>query len=202
ITVKLFLILLLLLSVQQLGQGGYIYAKAILAQYLIESAWDKTLQGESHVKPWSWADTWPVAKLTVNSTNTTLYILAGDNGRTLAFGPGYRFGTDLPGVDGTSIISGHRDTHFAFLRNIKIEDEIEIQNTKGEIIKYRVNNTEIVSVDDALFIDQGQSSKITLVTCYPFDTILTGGKLRYIVSAKKIDKLLASSSSVIENSNE
>jgi sortase A len=193
LAVKCFLGLLLLISLQQLGQGGYIYAKAVLAQYLIESAWQKTLAGEHQVKPWSWADTWPVAKLTVKNSNTNLFILAGDNGRTLAFGPGYRFGTELPGDDGNSIISGHRDTHFSFLRDIKIEDVIEIQNTKGDIVNYRVKSTEVVSVDDGFVIANGQSPKITLVTCYPFNAILTGGKLRYIVTANKIDELLASS---------
>ncbi len=188
------LVFLLILSLQQLGHGGYIYAKAILAQYLIESAWQETLDGGYQVKPWSWADTWPVAKLSVKNTNTNVFILAGDNGRTLAFGPGYRFGSPLPGADGNSIISGHRDTHFAFLRNLKLEDEIEIQNSKGTIVSYRVNNTKVVSIDNDIVVDNSELSRLTLVTCYPFDSILTGGKLRYIVSAKKIDKLLASSS--------
>jgi len=196
----IFIFMLITLSLQQLGMGGYIYAKAELAQHLIESAWQKTLAGEHQVKPWSWADTWPVAKLNFEKYDIELYILAGDNGRTLAFGPGYRFGTDLPGVQynrdnsGNSIISGHRDTHFSFLRDVKLADKFEIQNKTGELIKYRITKTEVVSVDDEMEFEHNTNSKITLVTCYPFDTFVPGGKLRYIVTAIEEDHLLASSS--------
>jgi len=187
---KIAFVFLIILSAQQIGQGSYIYAKAYLAQYLISDAWEKTLAGEQQVKPWAWADTWPVAKLTAKKFDTELYVLAGDNGRTLAFGPGYRFGTVLPGEQGTSIISGHRDTHFSFLRNIKLKDKFEIQNKNGEIIKYRVSGTEIVSVDKVFSIEKNTKSKLTLVTCYPFDSVISGGKLRYIVTLEKVDTRL------------
>jgi hypothetical protein len=54
--------LLLVLGVWQLGEGLYIQAKAQLAQILVRSAWERTLAGERQVKPWPWADTWPVAR--------------------------------------------------------------------------------------------------------------------------------------------
>jgi len=187
----ILLMMMISLSIHQIGQGSYIYAKAILAQYLIESAWQKTLDGKHQVKPWSWADTWPVAKLTSKQYNTELFVLAGDNGRTLAFAPGYRFGTVLPGGSGNSIISGHRDTHFSFLQNIKINDKLEIENAKGELLNYRVSKTEIVSTDDSFWIEEGSDSILTLVTCYPFDSIMAGGKLRYIVTAENIDDQIA-----------
>ncbi len=188
---RLLFIVILGLSLQQLGQGSYIYAKAFVAQYLIEQAWHKTLEGEQQVKPWSWADTWPVAKLSSKKYNAELYVLAGDNGRTLAFGPGYRFGTELPGAIGNSIISGHRDTHFSFLRDVVISDQLSIQTQTGELMQYRVTNTEVVSIDDDFIVIDDSSSpdipaKLVLVTCYPFDAILPGGKLRYIVTAERV----------------
>ena len=48
--------------------------------------------------------------------------LAGVSGRTLAFGPGHVDGTPLPGDPGNSVLSGHRDTHFAFLRELRSGD--------------------------------------------------------------------------------
>src|SRR5436190_15659044 len=45
------------------GNGVYLYAKARVAQLLLARAWSRTLHGEHDVKPWSWADTWPVAKI-------------------------------------------------------------------------------------------------------------------------------------------
>ena len=100
-----------------------------------------------------------MAKLTSKKYNTTLFILAGDNGRTLAFGPGYRFGTELPGGSGNSIISGHRDTHFSFLRDVALLDEFQIQDKNGEILTYRVSNTEVVSINDGFVIEQTKIQK-------------------------------------------
>src|SRR4051794_31690320 len=43
------------------GQGLWIHAKGLLAQVLLERAFTETLVTGRPVKPWSWADTWPVA---------------------------------------------------------------------------------------------------------------------------------------------
>ena len=37
----------------------------------------------------------------------------------MAFGPGHLSGTPLPGEAGNAVVSGHRDTHFAFLRGLR-----------------------------------------------------------------------------------
>src|SRR5690349_24074944 len=48
-----------------LGQGVWIHAKALLAQVLLERAFAASLASGAPVKPWSWADTWPVARIEV-----------------------------------------------------------------------------------------------------------------------------------------
>ena len=61
-------VLPLLLAVAGLilfGQGAYIHAKAMLAQVLLERAFEKTIPSGRETKPWSWADTWPVARIEV-----------------------------------------------------------------------------------------------------------------------------------------
>lgn len=50
---------LLAISLTAFGQAGYIKAKAILAQYLLEDAWQQTLDDGQPHKPWDWADTFP-----------------------------------------------------------------------------------------------------------------------------------------------
>ncbi|MFW8121104.1 hypothetical protein, partial [Klebsiella pneumoniae] len=45
------------------GQGAYIHGKALLAQVLLERAFARTIATGQPVKPWSWADTWPVARI-------------------------------------------------------------------------------------------------------------------------------------------
>src|SRR6476661_8774911 len=100
----------------QFGQGAWIYVKAQLAQYLLQRAWVRTMNGERDVKPWPWADTWPVAKLQAPHYRIELIVLAGASGRTLAFGPAVVNGVIEMDGHGTLIISGHRDTHFQFVQ--------------------------------------------------------------------------------------
>src|ERR1700730_10963293 len=45
------------------GQGAYIHAKAWLAQVLLERAFNETVTTGRQTKPWAWADTWPVARI-------------------------------------------------------------------------------------------------------------------------------------------
>lgn len=169
-----------------LGQGLYIHGKARLAQFLIADAWSKTLMGERAVKPWPWADTWPVARIHALATGDQLYVLSGADGRAIAFGPGHMHGTPLPGRQGNSVIGGHRDTHFAFLRDLKHGDELTVQREDGAIRRYRVNDMRVVDKTDTYVASNGGPTRLTLVTCWPFDALRAGGPERYVVSAVSI----------------
>lgn len=175
------------IALWQLGQGSYIQAKAWLAQVLIKQAWARTLDGEQHARPWPWADTWPVARINVPGRDIERYVLAGANGRTIAFGPGHVFGTPLPGETGNSVIGAHRDTHFAFLRDVQPGEEIVVEKSVGGTRRYRVAGAEIVDKSDTRVLAQRLGeSRLTLITCYPFDALRAGGPLRYVVTAKAI----------------
>lgn len=177
-----------LVGVWNIGIVGTFYAKAWLADQLIEKAWQRTLQGESHVRPWAWADTWPVAEIQAPRLNIRQIILSGDSGRVLAFGPGFNESSALPGESGLSIISGHRDTSFNFLKDIQTGDQIIIKN-KTEVTTYMVEELVIVDqrgfqIDDQMMKEQSPS--ILLVTCYPFAALTAGGNKRLLVLAKKV----------------
>ena len=194
-------------SLWQLGQGTYLQAKAWLAQVLIRQAWARTLEGEAQARPWPWADTWPVARISVPGRDIERYVLAGANGRAIAFGPGHVFGTPLPGETGNSVIGAHRDTHFAFLRDVKPGEEIVVEsapalrwrlmpaeqalrrNQKSASVtrRYRVAGAEIVDKSETRVLAQRLGeSRLTMITCYPFDALRAGGPLRYVVTAKAI----------------
>lgn len=179
--------LLFCLAFWQLGQGTTIQAKAWLAQVLIKQAWARTLEGEQHAKPWPWADTWPVARIAVPGRDIERFVLAGANGRSIAFGPGHVFGTPLPGEAGNSVIGAHRDTHFAFLRELQPGEEIVVQKSASVIRRYRVEHSEIVDKSETRVLAQAPGeTRLTLITCYPFDALRAGGPLRYVVTAKAI----------------
>ncbi|MFM9971844.1 MAG: class GN sortase [Burkholderiales bacterium] len=183
---KAILIAAFSLGAWHVGYATYIYAKAELAQVLIARAWERTLKGEQQVKPWSWADTWPVARLKVPGTNIDLYILAGASGRTIAFGPGHMSGTPLPGASGNSVIGGHRDTHLAFLRDLAPGQDLVVQRPDGSTIAYRVQGSKVVHKSDLSVIASDGDTSLTLITCYPFDALRAGGAERYVVSARSI----------------
>ena len=176
-------VLVLAVGLWQIGEGSWIYAKARLAQFLLQRAWSRTLAGESTVKPWPWADTWPVARLRVPSQGIDVIVLNGAYGRTLAFGPGYAESSSFPGSPGTTILTGHRDTHFEFLKRLKQDDEIVVETAAGSTQRYLVLDSQIVDDRTASIGLADREDQLVLVTCYPFDTIVPGGPLRYVVSA-------------------
>ena len=175
--------LLTLAGVWQVAQGTYIHAKANFAQYLMRKSWEKTLVGAKEVKPWPWADTWPVARLEVPRLGVNQFVLAGASGRTLAFGPGHLTGSPLPGEQGNTVFSGHRDTHFKFLQHLQLGDEIVITAANGMQYRYAVSDSKIVNHKDTRVTMSGENRQLTLVTCYPFNAIVPGGEQRYVILA-------------------
>jgi sortase A len=175
-------VLLLVFGVWEAGHGVWIHAKAQLAQYLLQRAWTRTLAGGTEVKPWPWADTWPVARLRVPAYGVDLIVLDGVSGRTLAFGPGHASGGPLPGAPGTAVISGHRDTHFGFLARLKAGDELFIDTPGRPAARFTVVETAVVDSRTAV-IRAADGPALALLTCYPFDALRAGGPLRWVVMA-------------------
>jgi sortase A len=170
----------------------YIPAKAQLAQVLISRAFARSIEDRTPIKPWHWADTWPIARLTIERLGEDTYVLAGAHGSALAFGPGHLDGSALPGTRGVSVIAGHRDTHFRFLEHLEPGDVIRLQDVEGHWSSWTVNDMEIVdaNVNPALLLTPGQDT-LVLVTCYPFDAVQTGGSLRYIVRSNLASAMAA-----------
>jgi len=167
------------------GAAGYIHAKAWMGQQLLRDAWQASASSSGDaVKPWPWADTHPIARLTVPGHGVDLLVLSGASGRTLAWGPGHVDGTAPPGTPGTAVVTGHRDTHFAFIRELRPGDRIVVQRTTGPAREFRVDRA-LVADHRALRLPTDDSqTTLALVTCYPFDAIDPGTPLRYAVIAR------------------
>jgi len=162
-------------------QAGWIHAKAELAQQLLERAWQRVLAGEADNKPWPWADTHPVARIRAPRLGVSQIVLAGDSGRSLAFGPGWAEASATPGGVGTSVISGHRDTHFAWLGKLQPGDLIAVEGSQGAR-SYRVERVQ--RADARLHqLEIGDEDALWLVTCWPLDGVASGGSERYLVQA-------------------
>jgi len=168
------------------AQALWIPVKAELAQWLIERSWRQALAGDEQARPWAWADTRPMGVLSVPDLDIRQMILEGNSGRNLAFGPvlleGSAQGRDL-------VISGHRDTHFRFLRELTPGDRVQIQ-LLDRTQWYEVSQLDIVdSRWNELVIEPG-TSRLSLVTCYPFDSPSAGGPMRYVVTALAVPSAL------------
>ena len=181
---KFIIAALLTVGSWQVGSSVYLLAKASLAQYMIADAWQATLEdGERH-KPWDWADTHPVAKLSFPSLEESTYVLEGASGRNMAFGPARTITSGMPGEHISTVISAHNDSHFKFLGQVKLNDLIEIETTQGQFI-YRIKDLRVVDSSKEQ-VEIKQQDELILTTCFPFNALQTGGNLRYQVRAVRV----------------
>jgi sortase A len=169
----------------QFGQGIYIHAKALLAQVLLERAFAETITTGRAVKPWPWADTWPEARITVKRIGASAIALAGSSGQALAFGPGHVERTADAGEPGVAVYAAHRDTHFRFLKDVAIGDEIDVTRHDGKTFRYRADGTAIVRFDQSGINPFIAGHELVLTTCWPFDA-MAHGPMRYVLHAAMI----------------
>ena len=180
-----------------IASSSYMNIKAMVAQKLISSSWESGLSQQAALKPWRWADTRPIARLVVPRLAKEVFVMQDDSGESLAFGPGHLSASSAISEHGHVMISGHRDSHFSFLRDLKLGDDIETQNIMGTTIRYRIISTRILDIEKDELIKQ-DNNQLSLITCYPFDDFIPGGPLRYIVDAIPIENSQAEVASAIK----
>jgi sortase A len=180
-----------LVGLALVGKGVAIYAKAIVAQILLERAFDQSLATGQPVKAWGWADTWPVARLEVPRLGVSTIVLKGGSGEALAFGPGLLDGTPAPGEAGSSVIAAHRDTQFSFLGDVHPGDEIRVTRGDGAIIWFRIADARVVRWDASGIDPRADGHWLVLSTCWPLGAA-TQGDLRYVVRAQMAGRQITS----------
>lgn len=171
------------------GQGVFMYAKAALAQVLLERAFEEARAGGGadglRVRPWYYADMWPLARVSVPRLGAHSVVLNSDSGQALAFGPGHVGGTVLPGEAGLSVIAAHRDTHFAFLKDVRAGDRIVVERTDGSRFAFEVRATRVVRFDASGLDPMRPGVWLALTTCWPFDAKVSG-PMRFVVEAERV----------------
>ena len=179
-------LLIIALGLSFFAYGAYIPAKAVLAQYLINDAWNDSISsGENH-KPWKWADMHPVMKLSSDKYNKELIVLSGDKGNSLAFAPGHNLFSYMPNQGGTTVISAHRDTHFEFLQDVSISDVFELTDRNNKTSSYEVRDIKIIDATKQDIAIHSDRDELKLITGYAVDAIVARGPLRYVVTASMI----------------
>ncbi len=186
---KLIHYALLLLAVFFIYDGCRIKIKAEVAQYLLKRAWHQTLEGVTQVKPWPWADSWPVARLQVERLGIDCIVMEGDSGEVLAFGPGHISESSKPLAEGNCALVGHRDTNFSFLKDLEKGDILVLQNSKGLELEYQVLST-VGEKANELYFEETVTPWLTLITCFPFDGLQAGTPMRFVVFAREMSTFL------------
>lgn len=167
-----------------LAQAVWIHVKAVLAQVLIEHAFERARRGEPAARPWPWADTQVVARLRLPGARRGLMVLAGSSGRNLAFGPAHDPASAAPGEPGNSVIAAHRDTHFKALAQLRAGDLLGVERVDGRSIEFVVTAVDVVDSRRWRIALHADVPRLTLVTCYPFDAVEPGGPMRFVVTAE------------------
>ena len=158
-------------GVTLVGGRVYLEAKGALAAILIDRALTRHLEDGLPHPPWPWADTHPIARLEVPRLGISRSILSDASGSSLAFGLGHIGGTVAPGAPGNSGIAGHRDTRAAFLKDLRRGDLVRVR-THATVKTCTVSGSRIVPKQEISVLDPSPTTRLTLVTCYPFGGIL------------------------------
>ena len=125
-----------------------------------------------------------LGRIEIGAIGLTAMILEGTDARTLRRAVGHIPGTPQPGQRGNVAITGHRDTFFRPLRNIRRDDEIRLTTLSGSY-RYWVDSIKVVEPEDMGVLDNSDDSILTLVTCYPFYYVGPAPK-RFVVRARRI----------------
>ena len=125
-----------------------------------------------------------IGRLEIPRLDLSAVVIEGDDSKTLRHAVGHISGTPLPGQIGNVALTGHRDTFFRPLRNIRPNDIIVLTTLQGEY-HYRVVSTRVVSPDNIAVLNASGGETLTLITCYPFYFVGSAPK-RFIVRAERL----------------
>lgn len=177
---------LVLLGGYLLADSAYMQIKAKAAQMLIHHSWYQRAAGEQPAVPWPWADTKAIALLSIPALEIQQFVMQDASGESLAFGPGLVTGNELPASGGHSMVAGHRDSHFQFLKKLQPGMRLRVSNYRGESRGYQVIEARVLDTDKEALQHFPDQDLLTLISCYPFDALAPGGPLRWIVNAVPI----------------
>ncbi|MDB5525316.1 MAG: sortase, marine proteobacterial type [Rhizobium sp.] len=180
---KALLALIMLTGVILASHGVYMKAKSALSQVLLARAFDERLKGDVNAKPWPWADFTIAARIEAPRIARSAIVIAGASGEAMAFGPGHMLDTPNPGEEGTAVIAAHRDTHFAWLKDLATGDAIRVTNPDGKVLEFQVTGMRIAKWNDSGINAHAYGKHMALITCWPFDSKFHGD-LRYIVETE------------------
>jgi sortase A len=168
-----------------LGYGAFVLADAWLFQRRESSHFERLRQRRVALPVALTSHPGLLGRLEIARLGLSVMVVEGDDHRTLRRAVGHIPGTSLPGQIGNMALTGHRDTFFRPLRNVRLDDIVTLTTLTGEY-RYRVRSTQVVSPDNVAVLEPGQNDEsLTLITCHPF-YFVGAAPDRFIVRAERI----------------
>jgi sortase A len=167
-----------------LGYCGCVAADTSIFQRRESRPLEHLLESTIALSPPASAARGLLGRLEIPRLGLSVVFVEGDDPKTLGRAVGHIPGTPLPGNPGNIALTGHRDTFFRPLRNIRPYDIIVVTTLQGEY-RYRVVSTKIVGPEGVSVLDSSDDQTLTLVTCYPFYFVGSAPD-KFIVRAERI----------------
>ncbi len=150
----------------------------------LEEKSEKTIQDVSTLN-YSVENGKKVAKLNIPKIASSFDVFWNTDESTLDKGVGMYVSewTTIPNdIGGHTVLSGHRDTVFTELGELKQGDTMTVEY-EGESFTYKIKDIWITDANDRTVIVKKEKPTLTLTTCYPFDFIGSAPD-RYIIQAE------------------
>lgn len=171
-------------AVLLLGYGAFVLADAWFFQRRESSNFERLREQRIVIPAALRSQRDLIGRLEIQRLGLSVMVTEGDDHRTLRRAVGHIPGTALPGQNGNIALTGHRDTFFRPLRDIRLDDIVTLSTLRGEY-RYRVLSTQVVSPDHVSVLDPGGNEILTLITCHPF-YFVGAAPNRFIVRAERI----------------
>lgn len=108
--------------------------------------------------------------LTIPALGQSFPLIEGTGSAELKKGVGHLVQTAMPGEPDNCVISGHRDTVFSRLGELKKGDVFVIETATGTYT-YRISRIRIVDKDDRTVVVPADHAVLSVSTCYPFQYV-------------------------------
>ena len=164
--------------------------RAWIAHGLLHTAWVRTQSNGQQVEPWPWANTLPLARVSVPRLGLERIVLSNisDDGMSV-FALGHSKTSVLPGEFGNSVLNIlHRNTLLNFLKVLKLGDMLVLESLHSGRWHYQVSAIYIVGKTETNLVEPSLNRRLTLISCYPCDNT---DNQRYVVVAEEVERVIS-----------
>ena len=169
------------------GHGISLFVTAEQEQQSARLKWlsVRSIQTEA-AKDW---DLGVVARISFDRLQKEVFVYGDENPANLKKGPVWLRMTRSFAAQGNTVVAGHRDTHFRFLKDARVGDVFRVDDAVIHRT-YRITEMRVVWPKDRSLLAPAPKKVITLVTCYPFYLVGKANR-RMIVRAEVVSEIAA-----------